>query len=118
MQPSCPSRAGQRHAVIVFGLHTVMTRWPSVVGGPWHAEMPARPTSARHPTVAGGTGERDGNGRDRGGQVAQEATRRVVLAAAVSLPLVATGCSKGIGGLGSPPSPLPGVTVLRDAIVG
>lgn len=50
--------------------------------------------------------------------MAQEATRRVVLAGAVSLPLVATGCSKGIGGLGTPPSPLPDVTILRDAIAG
>jgi hypothetical protein len=40
-----------------------------------------------------------------------------VLAAAVSLPLVATGC-RGVGGLGTPPSPLPEVAVLRDAIDG
>jgi hypothetical protein len=59
-----------------------------------------------------------GTGGTAGGQVAQEAARRVVLAAAVSLPLVATGCSKGVGGLGTPPSPLPDVTILRDAIAG
>jgi len=52
-----------------------------------------------------------------GGQVAREATRRGVLAAAVSLPLVAAGC-KGIGALGTPPPPLPDVAVLRDAIAG
>jgi len=57
-------------------------------------------------------------GGTAGGQVAREATRRVVLAAAASLPLVATGCSKGIGGLATPPSPLPDVTILRDAIAG
>src|SRR6266536_3671023 len=56
-------------------------------------------------------------GGTAGGQVAREATRRGVLAAAVSLPLVATGC-QGIGGLGTPPSPLPDVAVLRDAIDG
>jgi hypothetical protein len=49
--------------------------------------------------------------------VRREATRRGVLAAAVSLPLVATGC-KGIGGLGTPPPPRPDVTVVRDAIDG
>jgi hypothetical protein len=49
--------------------------------------------------------------------VAREATRRGVLAAAVSLPLVATGC-KGIGALGVPPPPLPDVAVVRDAIDG
>ena len=49
--------------------------------------------------------------------MAREATRRGVLAAAVSLPLVATGC-RGIGGLGTPPSPLPDVAILRDAIDG
>ena len=47
----------------------------------------------------------------------REATRRGVLAAAVSLPLVATGC-KGIGALGTPPRQQPDVTVLRDAIDG
>jgi hypothetical protein len=47
--------------------------------------------------------------------VARAATRRGVLAAAVSLPLVATGC-RGVGGLGTPPSPLPDVAILRDAI--
>lgn len=49
--------------------------------------------------------------------MAREATRRGVLAAAVSLPLVATGC-RGIGGLGTPPSPQPNVAILRDAIDG
>ena len=49
--------------------------------------------------------------------MAREATRRGVLAAAVSLPLVAAGC-KGIGALGTPPPPLPDVTVVRDAIAG
>jgi hypothetical protein len=49
--------------------------------------------------------------------VAREATRRGVLAAAVSLPLVAAGC-KGIGALGTPPPPLPDVAVVRDAIAG
>jgi hypothetical protein len=48
--------------------------------------------------------------------VAQDATRRRVLtAAAVTLPLVAAGC-KGIGALGTPPKPAPGVTVVKDAI--
>jgi hypothetical protein len=49
--------------------------------------------------------------------VAREATRRGVLAAAVSLPLVATGC-KGVGALGTPPPPLPDVAVVREAIAG
>jgi hypothetical protein len=49
--------------------------------------------------------------------VAREATRRGVLAAAVSLPLVAAGC-KGIGALGTPPPPRPDVAVVRDAIDG
>ena len=49
--------------------------------------------------------------------MAREATRRGVLAAAVSLPLVAAGC-RGVGGLGTPPSPLPDVAILRDAIDG
>jgi len=49
--------------------------------------------------------------------VVREATRRAVLAAVVSLPLVATGC-KGIGALGTPPRQQPDVTVLRDAIDG
>jgi hypothetical protein len=35
----------------------------------------------------------------------------------VTLPLVAGGC-KGVGGLGTPPQPLPDVAVLRDAIDG
>jgi len=61
---------------------------------------------------------RDGSGReDGGGRVVREATRRGVLAAVVSLPLVATGC-KGIGALGTPPRPQPAVTVVRDAIDG
>ena len=47
----------------------------------------------------------------------REATRRGVLAAVVSLPLVATGC-KGIGALGTPPRQQPDVTVVRDAIDG
>jgi len=47
--------------------------------------------------------------------VVREATRRGVLAAVVSLPLVATGC-KGIGALGTPPRQQPDVTVVRDAI--
>src|SRR5262249_10472608 len=46
-------------------------------------------------------------GGTAGGQVAREATRRVVLAAAASLPLGATGCSKGIGGAAPPPAPPP-----------
>jgi hypothetical protein len=49
--------------------------------------------------------------------VRQEATRRGVLAAAVSLPLLAAGC-KGVGALGNPPPPLPDVAVVRDAIEG
>ena len=49
--------------------------------------------------------------------MAHKATRRSVLAAAVTLPLAATGC-KGIGGLGTPPRPLPDVAVLREAITG
>ncbi len=47
----------------------------------------------------------------------QDATRRSVLAAAVALPLLASGC-KGIGALGTPPRPLPDVAVLRKAIAG
>ena len=46
------------------------------------------------------------------------ATRRSVLAAAASLPLVAAGCSKGVGALGPPPRPSPDVAILRDAIDG
>jgi hypothetical protein len=49
--------------------------------------------------------------------VVREATRRGVLAAVVSLPLVATGC-KGVGALGTPPRPRPDVAVVRDAIDG
>lgn len=48
--------------------------------------------------------------------MAQDATRRRVLAAAaVTLPLVAAGC-KGIGALGTPPKPAPDVAVVSDAI--
>jgi hypothetical protein len=65
----------------------------------------------------GGSG-RDGSGRENGGgRVVREATRRGVLAAAVSLPLAAAGC-KGIGALGTPPRPQPDVAVVRDAIDG
>jgi hypothetical protein len=49
--------------------------------------------------------------------VVREATRRGVLAAAVSLPLAASGC-KGIGALGTPPRPQPDVAVVREAIDG
>lgn len=49
--------------------------------------------------------------------MAHKATRRSVLAAAMALPLAAAGC-RGIGGLGTPPRPLPDVAVLRDAIAG
>jgi len=65
----------------------------------------------------------DGSGRDGkrredgGGRVVREATRRGVLAAVMSLPLVATGC-KGVGALGTPPRQQPDVTVVRDAIDG
>jgi hypothetical protein len=63
-----------------------------------------------------GRQRRDGQRReDGGGRVVREATRRGVLAAAVSLPLVATGC-KGVGALGTPPRQQPDVTVVRDAI--
>jgi hypothetical protein len=54
-------------------------------------------------------------GRKAGDPVAHQATRRGVLAAAVALPLAAAGC-KGVGGLGTPPRPLPDVAVLREAI--
>lgn len=48
--------------------------------------------------------------------MAQEATRRRVLAAAAAaLPLVVAGC-KGIGALGTPPGTPTGVTVAADAI--
>jgi hypothetical protein len=63
----------------------------------------------------------DGSGRDGkrredgGGRVVREATRRGVLAAVMSLPLVATGC-KGVGALGTPPRQQPDVAVVRDAI--
>ena len=49
--------------------------------------------------------------------MAHEATRRGLLVAAATLPLVASGC-KGIGALGTPPRPLPDVAVLREAIAG
>jgi hypothetical protein len=61
-------------------------------------------------------GGRDGERREDGGaRVVREATRRGVLAAVVSLPLMATGC-KGVGALGTPPRPQPDVAVVRDAI--
>lgn len=44
--------------------------------------------------------------------------RRAVLAAALVTPLAATGCSKGFGALGTPPTPLPEVTVLIGATAG
>jgi hypothetical protein len=50
--------------------------------------------------------------------VGRGATRRSVLAAAASLPLVAAGCGKGVGALGTPPAPAPDVAILRDAIDG
>jgi hypothetical protein len=43
-------------------------------------------------------------------------TRRGVLAAAASLPLLAVSGCKGVGALGPPPKPGPGVGVLRAAI--
>ena len=50
--------------------------------------------------------------------MAQEATRRGVLAlAALALPLLAGGC-KGIGALGTPPRAAPDVAVARDVIAG
>jgi hypothetical protein len=50
--------------------------------------------------------------------VAQDATRRGVLAlAALAVPLLAGGC-KGIGALGTPPRPAPDVAVAREAIAG
>jgi hypothetical protein len=49
--------------------------------------------------------------------VGQKATRRGLLAAALALPLAAAGC-KNVGGLGTPPRPLPDVAVLREAIAG
>jgi hypothetical protein len=49
-------------------------------------------------------------------QVAQEATRRGLLAAtALALPLLASAC-KSPGALGAPPRPLPDVAVARQAI--
>jgi len=48
--------------------------------------------------------------------VGRGATRRTVLAAAGLLPVVAAGCGKGIGALGTPPRPSPDVAVVRDAI--
>ena len=48
--------------------------------------------------------------------MAQEATRRRVLAAAAAaLPLAVAGC-KGIGALGTPPKPAPDVAIASDAI--
>ena len=50
--------------------------------------------------------------------VAQEATRRrVLVAAALAVPLAAAGC-KGVGALGTPPKPAPGVAVVSSAIAG
>lgn len=53
--------------------------------------------------------------------MAQDPTRRGVLTsaalAAAGLPLLVSGC-RGIGGLGTPPKPLPDVTVATDAIAG
>ena len=50
--------------------------------------------------------------------MAQEATRRRVLAAAaLALPVVAAGC-KGVGALGTPPKPAPDVAVVSGAIAG
>jgi hypothetical protein len=46
-----------------------------------------------------------------------QVTRRGVLSAAVALPLAAAGC-QGLRVLGTPPRPLPDVTVLRGAIDG
>jgi hypothetical protein len=49
--------------------------------------------------------------------VAQDATRRRVLAAATAaLPLVIAGC-KGVGALGTPPKPAADVAVVKDAIL-
>ena len=48
--------------------------------------------------------------------MAREATRRrVLVAAAAALPLLAAGC-KGIAALGPPPKPAPDVAVVTDAI--
>ena len=44
-----------------------------------------------------------------------EPRRRTVLATAMALPLLAAGC-KGVGALGTPPTPGPDVTVLREAM--
>src|SRR5215467_6910113 len=80
--------------------------------------MPTRSVTARCGIGADGTAAaKTAAGRTAGGQVAREATRRGVLAAAVSLPLAAAGC-KGVGALGTPPPPLPDVAVVRDAIAG
>jgi hypothetical protein len=46
-----------------------------------------------------------------------QVTRRGVLSAAMALPLAAAGC-QGLRALGTPPQPLPDVTVLRGAIDG
>src|SRR3984885_4139565 len=51
-----------------------------------------------------------------GGFVAARPTRRVVLAAAVMLPLAAVSGCDGPDVLAAPPSPAPDVTVLRGAI--
>ena len=48
--------------------------------------------------------------------MARDATRRRVLAiGAVTLPLAVAGC-KGLGALGAPPKPAPGVAVVGHAI--
>jgi hypothetical protein len=79
---------------------------------PWHAGcLPGRWISSSTAVMATGSTQK------AGGQVAHEATRRGLLAAAAALPLVAAGC-KGIGGLGTPPPPAPDVAVLGEAIAG
>jgi hypothetical protein len=76
------------------------------------------PDRRRHDGSGRDGKRRDGKRReDGGGRVVREATRRGVLAAVVSLPLVATGC-KGVGALGTPPRQQPDVAVVRDAIDG
>lgn len=48
--------------------------------------------------------------------MAANPTRRVVLAAAAALPLVGVSGCEGVRVLGTPPSPAPDVTMLREAI--
>lgn len=50
---------------------------------------------------------------ERSGQVLR---RRGVLAGALAVPLLAAGCGKGFGALGTPPAPLPEVAALTGAI--